>query len=343
MSTIINRDSNTITVAIFWENFLLGKYAFDPPYQRKSVWSEEKQSFFIDSILKNFPVPPIFLHQKIDLSSGKTQYDVIDGKQRLNSIIRFIKNEIPSSAEHNEDQFFDDNIDGVYFRDLDHDGKDEYKKRFWRYVIPIEYIDTDDHLIIDNIFDRLNRNGEKLNGQELRKSMYHSTPLLKLVEELAETPFWKERLETTDVSRMEHFEFISELVFQLLEKKPLLANPKTIDDLYKKYATTIDSQNLGEHFLSVSQVMSSLNIDYEKLKVSGVSHLYGLWCFSHFCEQHKIDPTEVSSKIEEFYSTLRSGDKSITQVEEYRKSMSSRTKDETQRRRRMEALISFCT
>ena len=70
MSDILNRDTNTITVANFWENYMLDKYNFDPAYQRQSVWSDEKQSFFIDSILKNFPIPPIFLHQKIDDETG---------------------------------------------------------------------------------------------------------------------------------------------------------------------------------------------------------------------------------------------------------------------------------
>ncbi|HHQ4590699.1 TPA: DUF262 domain-containing protein, partial [Aeromonas veronii] len=131
MSNILNRETNTITVANFWENYLLEKYNFDPIYQRKSVWSDEKQSFFIDSLLKNFPMPPIFLHQQIDDETGKTKYDIIDGKQRLTSIIRFLKNEIPASDEFENSPFFDENIAGVYFSELDNKSLNEYKRRLW--------------------------------------------------------------------------------------------------------------------------------------------------------------------------------------------------------------------
>ena len=83
---ILKRDSNSINIASFWEGFSLGKFNFDPPYQRDSVWDEEKQSFFIDSILRNYPIPPIFLHQKIDDDTGRITFEVVDGKQRLTTI-----------------------------------------------------------------------------------------------------------------------------------------------------------------------------------------------------------------------------------------------------------------
>ena len=70
----LNRESTKITISEFYERNQLNKYNFEPEYQRRGdVWSEEKQSFLIDSILKNYPMPPIFLHQVIDSSSGATK------------------------------------------------------------------------------------------------------------------------------------------------------------------------------------------------------------------------------------------------------------------------------
>lgn len=342
MSNTLNRETNTITVANFWENHLLNKYNFNPAYQRQSVWSEEKQSFFIDSILKNFPMPPIFLHQQIDDDTGKTKYDVIDGKQRLNSIILFLQNEIPASDEFENSPFYDENIAGVYFRDIDEKGLSEYKKKFWRYVIPIEYIDTESSEVIDNIFDRLNRNGEPLNGQELRKSMYHGAPLLELVEKIANGPFWKERLAHTDVARMEDYEFLSELIFQQIENMPLHANQNEIDRLYDKYAReTLDWNNIENKFLEITTLMANLNIDYAKYRVGGVSHLYGLWCFATYCHNKQIKPDDIRKKLNDFYTELRSGNIANADVEEYKKSMSARTKDQGQRKRRVESIISY--
>ena len=76
---ILKRDSNKITISELFERYKLDKINLEPPYQRRGdVWDVEKQGFLIDSILKNYPVPPIFLHQKIDSETGKTMYDVID-------------------------------------------------------------------------------------------------------------------------------------------------------------------------------------------------------------------------------------------------------------------------
>ena len=342
MSVSLMRETNTITVANFWESYLLKKYNFDPAYQRDSVWSDEKQSFFIDSLLKNFPVPPIFLHQKIDDDTGKTKYDVIDGKQRLTSIVRFLKNEIPASDEFENTPFYDEKIAGVYFRDLDEKDLTEYKKRLWRYVIPIEYIDTSDKEVIDNIFDRLNRNGEPLKGQELRRSKYHGTPLLDFVERASEIPFWKKRLAGIDIARMEHYEFISEIMFQQIESQPLHANQDILDELYERYSNeTLNWSAIEAKFSQVTHVMKSLDIEYKKFNVGGVSHLYGIWCLSDFCEENGINPDNIKEKLTEFYTELRSRDSNNVYVETYSKSMSSRTKDKRQRKRRVKALIDY--
>ncbi len=336
------RETNTITVANFWENHTLKKYNFDPAYQRESVWSEEKQSFFIDSLLKNFPIPPIFLHQKIDDSTGKTQYDVIDGKQRLTSIILFLNNEIPASNEIESSVLSDEKIAGVYFKDLDKNGLTEYKKRFWRYAIPIEYIDTDNKEIIDNIFDRLNRNGEPLKGQELRRSKYHGTELLNLVEKVSRSKFWGERLAVTDVRRMEHYEFISEIIFQQIEDKCLKSDQEILDKLYETYTTkTVDWDGIENRFNAISEVMGSLNIDYDKFRIGGVSHLYGIWCLANYCEKKHVNLNDVREKLSKFYSTLRGCASDDVNVKRYSQSMASRTKDKGQRERRYNALKDY--
>lgn len=344
MSNILSRETNTITVANFWENFLLDKYDFDPAYQRKSVWSDEKQSFFIDSILKNFPMPPIFLHQKIDDDTGKTKYDIIDGKQRLLSLIRYLKNEIPASDEFESSPFYDEKIAGVYFNELD--GKDlkEYKRKLWRYVIPIEYIDTSNKDVIDNIFDRLNRNGEPLNGQELRKSVYHGSTLLLLVEKLADSEFWRERLEKTDVARMEHYEFVSEIIFQLIEGSPLHANQQELDRLYEKYTNeTVDWDELEKYFNEVTEYIRSMDINYDKYRVGGVSHLYGLWCLANKCVLEDVPVSKVRQRLVDFFEELRSQEIEDEDVDSYKKSMSARTKDQGQRKRRLAALWNYVT
>jgi hypothetical protein len=344
MIPVLNRDSNTITVASFYENYKLDKYNFEPAYQRHSVWSEEKQSFFIDSLLKNFPIPPIFLHQHIDDQNGRTMYDVIDGKQRLQSIIRFIENAIPVANEFGGDEFDVPELAGAYFYDLDRPDLSEYKRRFWRYVIPIEYIDTVSGDVIDNIFDRLNRNGEPLTGQELRNAKYHDSPFLRMVQDTAEEQFWGQRLAHVDLARMENDEFISELFFVILEDGgPLEAKPLILDQLYEKYTQLSVQLNKAEaEFHSVTSFLEALNLDYEEFKIKGVSHLYGLWCLAHYCVVNGVSPDPVAEKLKTFLAELRSNEIEDPDVAEYKKTMSARTKSRYQRSKRLEALVNYC-
>src|ERR1043166_2852261 len=60
-----------------------------PEYQRRIVWSNKKKSLFIESLLMNIPVPPVFLYE-YDLS----RYEVIDGQQRLNTIVEFYEDRL---------------------------------------------------------------------------------------------------------------------------------------------------------------------------------------------------------------------------------------------------------
>ena len=109
MAKLFERKSTSLTISEFYDNYTSNKYRFNVTYQRKSgVWSEDKKSFLIDSILKNYPVPAIFLRPCVDNDTGKTVYDVVDGKQRLEAIVNFIENKIALTTYFAEDDFLDD-------------------------------------------------------------------------------------------------------------------------------------------------------------------------------------------------------------------------------------------
>jgi uncharacterized protein with ParB-like and HNH nuclease domain len=94
MINILNRSSIKLTVSDFYENYKNNKYRFvGNKYKWSSeVWSTERGSLFIDSILKNFPTQMIFMRPTIDNETDRLVYDIIDGRQRLRSVINFIEN-----------------------------------------------------------------------------------------------------------------------------------------------------------------------------------------------------------------------------------------------------------
>ena len=66
---------------------------YKPSYQRNYVWDDEKATYFIESIFLGTEIPPIILF-KSEQEDGFINYEVIDGRQRYQSILRFISNEL---------------------------------------------------------------------------------------------------------------------------------------------------------------------------------------------------------------------------------------------------------
>ena len=76
------------TVQEFVLLFNNGQLNLEPGFQRDSVWTLSDRKKLIESLLQNYPVPSVFLYrQKSD--NGKLRYDVIDGKQRLETVLMF--------------------------------------------------------------------------------------------------------------------------------------------------------------------------------------------------------------------------------------------------------------
>jgi len=343
---ILNRNSNSINIATFWENYNLNKYEFSPVYQREGdVWNEIEKSYLIDTILKNFPMPPIFLHQHIDNDTGKTVYDVVDGKQRLSAIISFLKNKISVPENFAEDGFGDEKLGGLYFRDFDNPELSEWKKVLWKYELTIEYIETDEVTVVNHIFDRLNRNGQPLTNQELRKAQYGNTLFYKTISELSELPVFSNIVSKLQSNRLEHHEFITELLFLVSEDKILAGDkPLEIDELYKTYSdyNLTKITNIKNNFLSVANIFALFNLHFDEYRFYGVSHIYGLWGLAWKLWKETRNIPDIDIKIEEFYSLYKQKDNNEF-VKNYRVTMSAGTKGAARRSNRIESLYSFVT
>lgn len=337
----LDRNTTTISIASFHEQNQANKFNYDPPYQRRSVWSDEKQSYLIDSILRNFPIPPIFLHRKIDSDTGTTTFDVIDGKQRLTAIARFINNEIPAANEYGpvEEEGI---LDGSYFKDLSSDKRlAEFKAAFWKYDLPVEYVDPSDQGLIEEVFDRLNRNGEALNGQELRNAQYHSTNIIKSVEELRSHKYFIERLGVTDLARMEDKEFCSECLLSSHQRLVIGSSQKILDELYLKYCDE-DFKDALSLSLLICDELDFLELDYVGSRISGVSHLYGLWGLALILNINGKSVKCYKAELHKFYGELRGDTETNVVREEYKKSMNSRTKERFMRVKRVNSLLAAC-
>ncbi len=169
------RKTNFQNLAFFHDLFKRGLLDLDPPYQRRSIWSQRFKDFFIDSVLNNYPCPAIFLYEEIS-PSGTAKYHVVDGKQRLLTCFEFVEDRFPVY-----EQSTIASLRGRMFRDF----SENQKLDFWRYQFAVEFVPQEDERLIKEIFDRINRNVARLTRQELRHAKYDGE-FIQEVENAAE-------------------------------------------------------------------------------------------------------------------------------------------------------------
>jgi hypothetical protein len=202
----------SVAKALAWR----GAVYDDPPYQRESsVWSLDKQQLFVDSLLNGFDVPKIYLHDLRGKHPTKV-YAVVDGKQRLNTIWRFMTDEIPLADDFRLEPANAPDLPpgtrppvaGARYSELDPRWQEVLRKTYLSVVLIQNATEED----IEELFARLN-NGAPLNAAEKRNA--RGGDMAALVREVAQAPFFAERLASTN-ARYRHFDLAAR--FLLIEQ-----------------------------------------------------------------------------------------------------------------------------
>ncbi len=157
-----------------------------PDFQRDIVWSKPDQTRFIDSLTKQLPIPSMCI--SLDYKTDKRL--VIDGLQRMNSIINFLSDDEWKLSELDD---IDEKLSGKSVHTIKTKSKDLFD-RVQNVMIPVTVIRCDYSKPTHNeylftIFHRLNSGGVKLNNQEIRNCIYNGTlnSLLKSLAKSTET------------------------------------------------------------------------------------------------------------------------------------------------------------
>ena len=163
-----------------------------PEFQREIVWPDSSQTRFIDSLIKQLPIPSMCF--SLDYKTQKWQ--VIDGLQRMHSIIRFLNYENSDwNLSHLKD--IDQTISGKLVSQIKKTNR-IFFSRLENLTIPITVIRCDyskkNHAeYLFTIFHRLNTGGMKLNNQEIRNAIF-SGPFNNLLKECNKDKQWMELL-----------------------------------------------------------------------------------------------------------------------------------------------------
>lgn len=234
----------------------------DPGFQRQSVWTDRDRKKLIDSIIRGYPLPAIFLYRRPE-DDGELVFDVIDGKQRLETILMFMR-EMRGAFQVRTQLPGSDSDETVDWRMLK---RRKRQNLITGYEIPVVEVNGELGDII-NVFVLINSTGKALTQQEKRHARYSNTPLLTEAAKLAnkfEAYLRANVLSAGQISRMKHVELICELMLSLLSRDVL--NKKAALDRIMA-ASTIDGRQLPKAKRMVTTTMNRVRRMFPQLRTS---------------------------------------------------------------------------
>jgi hypothetical protein len=171
-----------------------GRFVLDPDFQRGFVWDHKKQSRLIESILMRIPLPVFYVAE-----DPKGRLIVVDGRQRITTLKRFIDGDLTLDLEDRED------LHGNTFDKLEDRLKNRIEDCQLRFYIIDHKVPERARL---DIFERVN-GGEVLTRQQMRNAIYNGPATAFLKDEAATELFRNATGGSLDTSKMQDREFVN--------------------------------------------------------------------------------------------------------------------------------------
>jgi hypothetical protein len=173
---------------------------FIPAYQRELVWDDVTQSKFIESVLLGLPIPYIFVAD-IPREKNEARLEIIDGVQRIRTLVRFLSNELKLKNLEKLKKLND-----FRFSDLLLPRQRRFKRTTLRII---ELTDKADEDTRREMFERINTGAVALNNMEMRRGVQRG-PFLEFIDRLSENPKFRSLCPFSNalVARREPQEFV---------------------------------------------------------------------------------------------------------------------------------------
>jgi hypothetical protein len=335
----IRVDQTSQTISWFNDRLAEQKLIFKPPFQRNPVWLDKHKSYLIDTALRGLPIPEIYMQKETD-ETGATTYSLVDGQQRVRSLLAFPQGEVELMDS------FTPGRGGQTWEDLTTDEK----RNYWNYRLVVREISEATDADLRDLFRRLNQNTVTLNSQEIRNARYQGE-FIQTATELANQPFWAENRIVTanEIRRMLDIEYVAELLIGIMWGPQ---NKKTTMDLaFEKYEPELpDKQSWLKRFEEARSTSQRLVIHLGETRWRGKSDYYSLFLAIDTLSQKGRLPrnrqkaaTEAllgfGEKVTGQLSKNNIGARSSANVKKYAAAVEKAASDKDRRQSRHEILI----
>ena len=323
---MLNRSTIPWTGKTLHNQVSKGVLTFENPIQRGYVWDKKKKSLLINSMLSNYPIPPLMF------SRSDGHYDVLDGKQRSNAIYGYINGDYSlletPLVKDDSDVLMDFN--GKTFDKLPEWAQDRIKD----YSLSINYYDEILQDDIKEIFYRIN-NGKSLSSIELTRVKALSFDAFK---RLANTKLMQNAFTDNGKARFNNETVAMQSYMMCFSDEPDFRT-KVFRPYIQNVEVTEEQESLLKNAMAfLHHIFVTLNVDVDsdkKLlrKLKNKTHLVScIWLANYV--QDKMTADKLGEIIKDFFGT----ETMTTKSEAYNQSCESGSSTDDAIRCRMEVL-----
>lgn len=256
-----------------------------PDWQREKVWSRPKKQKLIDTILRGWRLPKLYL---VKISADPEEFEVVDGQQRLQTVFEFFSNDLPLSKESQAE------FGAEFYRDL----PDEIADRFDDFPIDYDEISdaTDEEL--KEFFQRL-QEGLPLNASE-KLNAVHSN-LRDFVRELASHSFLKNKT-AVSAHRYGHFDVAAKLAALEVEGLDTGLRYEDIKAVFESQKAFSPTSNVAKRLKATLDALDSIfHVKSPQLRNRSVVQSFGT-LVARFVEVSGVDGREA--RLRTFFETF---------------------------------------
>lgn len=264
---IINQNS---TIRDYREALLRGDIIINRDYQRSNqVWPDMAKSYLMETILREFPIPKLFLHQSQDAKTRKPIKHIVDGQQRTQAIMDFMDDKFALSRAIETEE-----LRGLKYSDLGED----YTEKFLDYGLSVDLFTAAPIEQVIEVFRRMNSYTVPLNPEEKRHAGYQGVfkwfinrlgrtvqPAFRLMGVFTEKQFF----------RMADSKLLTE-VCHALENGISTTTASVLDRLYKEFDKEFDDEEEIEEQITAAISEISGWVELHNGPLMKHYHLYSL-------------------------------------------------------------------
>ncbi len=262
MARQIFTSSGQVNISSLINDIRQERLILQPEFQRNLVWNDKHKESFIDTILKGYPFPEIYIAQSgVDLDTLQTQQVVVDGQQRLSTIMRYVSDDLTYKTIPR-------------FNDL----SEQEKIDFLGYGISVINLGNASSETIREVFRRINQTKYSLNSIEIQNAFYDGefiTTAKDILDyfDVDALPVFSD----TDITRMVDLNFILLLMATYEEGGYFNANTQT-ENYIIQYNNEYENKDIvKEKFRHVFQSIIDLGLSNDSMWFRK-SNFFTLFC-----------------------------------------------------------------